>query len=56
MSEFGDFIRETFPGWDVDSDSYGMDACLVCPHGNVIEQDGECPEGCVSPMREMGII
>ncbi len=37
-------------GWEADDD------LLVCPHGHVIEQDGECPEGCVSPLKEMGLI
>lgn len=41
-------------GWE--TDGYGLDACLICPHGHTIEQDGRCPEGCVSPLREMGMI
>lgn len=30
--------------------------CLVCPHDYMIEMDGRCPEGCVSPLREKGLI
>jgi hypothetical protein len=29
---------------------------LICPHGHMIEVDGECPEGCVSPLREHGVV
>lgn len=29
---------------------------LVCPCGHQIEPDGECPEGCASPLREAGWI
>lgn len=29
---------------------------LVCPHGNNIEVDGEGPCGCISPLRERGIV
>lgn len=29
---------------------------LMCPHGRVLEWDGECPDGCVSPLREAGMI
>lgn len=36
------------PGWD--HDGFGFDACLICPHGHTIEMDGQCPEGCVSPL------
>lgn len=25
---------------------------VVCPHGSSIEVDGECPEGCESPLME----
>jgi hypothetical protein len=29
---------------------------VICPCGNEIELDGRCPEGCVSPLRSMGMI
>ena len=38
-------------GWVVENESV-----LICPHGYGIEYDGACPEGCVSPLREMGLI
>ena len=38
-------------GWDHDGDDV-----LICPHGHRIELDGKCPEGCVSPLRLMGMI
>ena len=37
--------------WEVRDDSI-----LVCPCGNYIEWDGECPEGHVSPIRAAGFI
>ncbi len=37
-------------GWTADDD------LLICPHGHMIEQDGECPEGCVSPLLAYGLI
>jgi len=39
-------------GWDQSSDG----VVLICPHGHRIETDGSCPDGCVSPLREMGLI
>lgn len=32
------------------------DAVLECPCGHLIEWDGICPEGHVSPLRELGMI
>lgn len=50
-------IVALFPeGWEIDSEVYGLDFNLICPHGHMIEQDGECPDGCVSPLRAMGLI
>jgi hypothetical protein len=50
-----DFIEEILPeGWE--TDGFGLDSCLICPHGHMIEQDGRCPEGCVSPLLTMGLI
>lgn len=37
--------------WEVVDESV-----LVCPCGDTIEWDGECPQGCVSPIRAMGMI
>lgn len=50
-------LTELLPeGWSLDDEAMGLDACLVCPCGTVIEQDGTCPEGHVSPLRSMGLI
>ena len=38
-------------GWEVEDESV-----LICPHGHCIEYDGTCPDGCVSPLVEMGLI
>lgn len=42
-------------GWSLrdPNDPFGP---LVCPHGHAVEPDGKCPEGCVSPLRETGLI
>ena len=42
--------------WDHNAGTYGMSFTLTCPHGHMIEQDGTCPEGCVSPLIEEGLI
>lgn len=36
--------------WTIDN---GM---LICPHGYRVEDDGKCPEGCVSPLLSAGMI
>lgn len=38
-------------GWD--HDGFGFDAILICPHGDRIEMDGQCPQGCESPILGM---
>lgn len=43
-----------YHGWS--TDDFGIDSNLICPCGYTIEQDGTCPDGCVSPLREMGLI
>jgi len=49
-----ELIEEHFPDWE--TDGMGDESLLVCPHGYTIEQDGVCPKGCVSPLRQMGMI
>jgi hypothetical protein len=36
--------------WEYTGDS------MVCPCGNEIEMDGECPNGCRSPLMGLGLI
>ena len=43
-------------GWTHNADTFGEDFTLVCPCGIEIEQDGTCPNGHVSPLREQGLI
>lgn len=50
MSDIPDFILEQYPDWDLD------DISATCPHGTRIEHDGECPDGCESPLRQLGLI
>lgn len=46
-----EFLDDVLPaGWAAD------DELLICPHGDVIELDGACPSGCISPLRSMGLI
>jgi len=47
--EFGGFAAK---GWE----SGGFGDSVVCPCGNEIELDGECPQGCVSPLMTAGLI
>jgi hypothetical protein len=52
MYDFAKVIQALLPeGWDTDSDVYELDFLLICPHGHTIEVDGNCPEGCVSPLQ-----
>lgn len=39
-------------GWEYDSSGDS----LICPCGDEIELDGSCPDGCVSPLRALGLI
>lgn len=41
---------------DWDTDGFGLDSCLIAPDGCVIEQDGQCAHGHVSPLRMAGLI
>lgn len=49
-----EILEAAYPDWS--TDGYGIDACLICPCGITIEQDGRCPNGHVSPLRQMGLI
>lgn len=40
-----------YTDWQLDM--YGD---LICPHGHSVEDDGTCHEGCVSPLRQEGMI
>lgn len=47
----GNVVADILPdGWTGDVDT------LTCPCGHVIEHDGSCPSGHVSPLRAMGVI
>lgn len=57
MDEWVEFVEANMPeGWSLYEPDMGMESLLECPHGNVIEQDGRCPSGCVSPLRAMGLV
>lgn len=50
-----DFLESILPdGWE--TDGYGMESMFICPHGNLIEQDGRGSCGCISPLLRMGLI
>lgn len=48
------FLKES--GLDKDGWTVDYAGVLICPHGHRVEDDGECPEGCKSPMLAFGII
>lgn len=51
MDDFVEAVESVLPdGWSVHDPAMGLDCLLTCPHGHVIEQDGTCPSGCVSPL------
>lgn len=57
MDDMLEFVGSILPdGWEIDDDGYGFDFLLICPHGELIEQDGRCYQGCVSPLRALGLI
>ena len=57
MDAFVEAIEAMLPDdWEVYDAHMGSSCLLLCPHGEVIEQDGQCPEGHVSPLVEMGMI
>lgn len=48
-------IGATDAGWEVEG-GFGDDDNLIAPDGCMIEQDGRCPHGHVSPLRAAGLI
>lgn len=57
MGEFVEMMEELLPeGWSLHDPDMAPDCLLECPHGHVIEQDGRCPDGCVSPLIGLGLI
>ena len=57
MYSVSEMLDEVLPeGWQHNAEYFGEDFTLTCPHGHEIEQDGTCPEGCVSPLIELGLI
>lgn len=51
-----EFEKPRYEGWEIYDPQMGDSFVLECPHGHVIEQDGRCPEGCVSPLIRLGLI
>jgi len=57
MDPFVEMLEELLPeDWEIHDPQMGSSCVLECPHGHVIEQDGRCPEGCVSPLISAGLI
>jgi hypothetical protein len=52
--DIDELLQEIAPNWS--TDGFGLDANLIAPDGCMIEQDGRCPHGFVSPLRELGMI
>lgn len=56
MEDLGAVLHEILPeGWSP-FDEDDPFAGFICPHGHAIEPDGECPEGCRSPLVKLGLI
>lgn len=56
FDEIEDSIQEMLPdGWEYQG-GFGLSGLLTCPCGIDIEQDGQCPNGCVSPLRALGLV
>lgn len=52
MDEIQEMLnQEGYEYWVVVDDSV-----IICPCGNQIEWDGMCPDGCISPLMELGLI
>jgi hypothetical protein len=57
MDPFVQALEELLPeDWEVYDPEMGSSCLLLCPCGDVIEQDGVCPQGCESPLRTLGMI
>ena len=57
MPSVVEMLEQILPeDWEVADAQMGSSCLLLCPCGEMIEQDGECPEGHVSPLVEMGMI
>ena len=52
MDEYVEMIEALLPeGWSIYDPEMAPDCLLECPCGKVIETDGRCPNGHVSPLR-----
>lgn len=49
-------LLEALGADDWSTDGYGLDSCLIAPDGCMIEQDGRCAHGHVSPMVAAGLL
>lgn len=57
MDEWVEYVEANMPdGWSLYEPEMGMESLLEAPDGCVIESDGRCPHGNVSPLRAMGLI
>jgi hypothetical protein len=58
MDEWVEFVESLFgdSGWSLYEPDMGMESLLEAPDGCVIEQDGKCSHGYVSPLRLEGLI
>lgn len=52
-----EIVEDSLPeGWSIWDPEMAPDFLLECPHGHVIETDGTCPAGCISPLRGIGLL
>lgn len=57
MDEFAEYVESELPeGWSIHDPEMSPEFLLEAPDGCIVEQDGRCSHGNVSPMRAMGLV
>ena len=57
FDDFAAYVESLLPlGWEIHDPEMSPEFLLCCPHGNIVEQDGRGPCGCISPMRTLGLV
>jgi hypothetical protein len=57
MNGFAEMIEQMLsPGWEVYDPQSGSDCPAESPHGYLVDENGGCPAGRVSPQSGLGAI